>query len=577
MQKAKKMLKNKYVWLIVVVILFGTFLRAYNFSPWLHFELDQSRDALFIDDAHENGIGNLPLLGPRAAGTLLRLGPAFYYLEYIGSLIVGETVVGSAAVILFFAILSLPLLYVFLTRYFSKRISVSLLAVFSTSLFLVTYSRFAWNPNLIPFFMLAMMYSLLRMADSEEKKKGKWLILSVISFSFITQLHFLALLISSGVLVLFLIYKRPKIELRFWIISIVIFALANVPMLVNEAKTGGENLNEFFGAVTKKSEESPVPFIEKLSRNYTEHSFWYETMLSGYQDAEFPKLEQKKKGGYGVKCDKYCREHLSWGFLGFLLFTLGGILLIWRVIKEKDVQKKDFLVINFLLLFISFVIFTPLSFDLSPRFFLIEAMIPFVFLGLVFERLEAMKKGKYVIVSGAVILVALNLYFVNIFFNEFSLANKENIEIKRDRILKQKTRITLEQQKAITEFMKEKSRENGYPVFHRGQSEFHRAFTYLLGKEGIVCDGISMSEIYEEGNYFLILRSQSNLDSYVEKYSEKFEFVSKREFGTLTVFELSPKRGAITKKSLDLEKLEKEREKSSDNVKARRYKWNEVF
>jgi hypothetical protein len=576
MKKIKGFLKNKYAWILLGIIFLGVFLRAYNFSPWLHFELDQARDALLINEAVEDGIGNLPLLGPRAAGTMLRLGPAFYYLEYIGSLIVGDTVVGSAGVVLFFSVLSIPLFYVFSRRYFSKRISLALLAVFASSLFLVTYSRFAWNPNLIPFFILAMMYCLLRVVDHDEDKKGTWLIFAAIVFSFITHFHFLALIISSGVAGLFLLYKRPKIQLKFWIIAVAVFALISSPMLVNETKTGGDNFGEFVGAITKKSDESPVPLVEKFARNLNEHFFWHETILTGYQESDLPKLERKKSGGYGVECDRYCRDHMIAGLFGFAIVVLGGALLVWRIYKERNVSKKDFLVLNFLVFFVSFVIFTPLSFDLSPRFFLIECVAPFVFLGLVFEQMKRIKGGRHLIVPGAVILVVLNLSFVNIFFNQLNLANEENIDIGRDRILKQKTRITLEQQVAITDFMKKKSEENGFPVFHRGQNEFHRTFTYLLEKEGIVRDGISMSDIYEEGNYFLILRSQSSLDSYVEKYSEKFEFVSKKEFGTLTVFELSPRPESITEKSADIEELTQEEEEPLDK-KARRYKWNEIF
>ncbi|MDH4330821.1 MAG: glycosyltransferase family 39 protein [Candidatus Moranbacteria bacterium] len=579
MEKIKGFLNKKHSWILLGIIFLGIFLRVYNFAPWIHFELDQARDAILIDEAIDGGMGELTLLGPRAAGTMLRLGPAFYYLEYIGSVITGNTIVGSAGVVLFFSILSLPLFYVFLRRYFSERISLSLLAVFSTSLFLVTYSRFAWNPNLIPFFMLVVMYSLLRTVEAEEKKKGKWLVLTAVFFSLLVQFHFLALIISSGVAVLFLLYKRPKIQLKFWVAAVAVFFFVSSPMIINDIKTGGDNFSEFMGAVTEKSDESPVPLIEKLARNYSEHSFWHEVILTGYQDSDLPKLEKKKKGGYGVECDRYCRDHLVAGMLGFLIVTLGGILLIWRAFKEKHSIKKDFLVINLLVLFVSFVIFTPLSLDLSPRFFLIEIAIPFVFLGLIFENMKSIKGGKLLIAPAAAILVIFNISFVEIFFNELSVAGKENTEIGRDRILKQKTRITLEQQMAIIEYFKERYNENGYPIFLRGQNEFHRSFSYLLDKEGIFRDGISTTTIYEEGNYFLIVRSQSSMDSFQEKYGEKFEFTSKEEFGTLSVFGLSPKKDAITNKSFDLKELEKERDDEEDNGSedAKRYKWNEIF
>jgi len=57
------------------LVLLGAFIvRFWNFAPWLYFEADQSRDAIIVKKAFEEGPGYLPLLGPRAAGTFLRLG-----------------------------------------------------------------------------------------------------------------------------------------------------------------------------------------------------------------------------------------------------------------------------------------------------------------------------------------------------------------------------------------------------------------------------------------------------------------------------------------------------------------------
>ncbi len=76
--------KKQAIFLLAAIILVGVFLRAYNFSDWLHFELDQARDARVIDEGLKGSFLDLPLLGPKAAGTALRLPPGFYYLEYFG-------------------------------------------------------------------------------------------------------------------------------------------------------------------------------------------------------------------------------------------------------------------------------------------------------------------------------------------------------------------------------------------------------------------------------------------------------------------------------------------------------------
>ena len=173
--------KNYIIIALSLIILLGTFLRLYHFSDWLHFELDQSRDAKVIDLALEEGIGNLPLLGPKAAGSFLRLGPAFYYFQYLSALVFGWTPSGMALIMVFFGIGTIPLFYFLIKRYFANRLSLALTLLFSVSLFLVMYSRFSWNPNALPFFVLLTFLSMLRSVDPEEKKKGRWLVVFFIA------------------------------------------------------------------------------------------------------------------------------------------------------------------------------------------------------------------------------------------------------------------------------------------------------------------------------------------------------------------------------------------------------------
>ena len=145
--------KKRELIFVLLIISAGIFFRTYNFSNWLHFEVDQVYDIDSIAAAVDNGIGNLPLLGTNAGGGALRLGPAFYYLEYLSAKIFGHTPPGYAAFVVVLAILSLTLFYLFSRRYFSARISLALLAVFSFSVYFIQYSRFAWSPNVLPFFI----------------------------------------------------------------------------------------------------------------------------------------------------------------------------------------------------------------------------------------------------------------------------------------------------------------------------------------------------------------------------------------------------------------------------------------
>ncbi|MFC1638448.1 glycosyltransferase family 39 protein, partial [Patescibacteria group bacterium] len=173
--------KNKFFWIATVVFLFGIFLRVYHFDDWLHFELDQARDVFIISNADSNGFSEMPLLGPQARGRDLQLGPIFYYFQYTSAKIFGVSPVTIAFPDLLFSILLIPLSYLFSRQFFSGSISLLLSLITASSLFLVTYGRFAWNPNAMPFWTMLSVYALMKVSGDFSGKN----ILSKVSWRFV--------------------------------------------------------------------------------------------------------------------------------------------------------------------------------------------------------------------------------------------------------------------------------------------------------------------------------------------------------------------------------------------------------
>ena len=68
---------NKGNIILLLIILFGAFLRLYNFEELLRFNNDQVRDIQIVEQIKN---GEPIYLGPKAGGTKFNLGPAFYYL-----------------------------------------------------------------------------------------------------------------------------------------------------------------------------------------------------------------------------------------------------------------------------------------------------------------------------------------------------------------------------------------------------------------------------------------------------------------------------------------------------------------
>lgn len=573
-------LKNKYFWIFVTFFVLGVFLRSYSFVPWIHLELDQARDATLIDESLEGGIMNLPLLGPRAAGSFLRLGPISYYIDYVFSVPINNAVVGSALATMFFSILSMLAFYFLLRRFFSKNISLATGAIFATSLFMITYARFAWNPNLLPFFIILFLLALLRAVDSEgEKRQGVWLLISAMAFGILSQLHFLAMIVMFISAVIFLIVKRPRIKMVFWAGSVLIVFFLNLPLIINDIKSGGDNIKQLTMTVEEKSDsKASYDWIEKTIKNYTENSLSYWTIVSGSQSAQLPRIATElKTAKVTIDCKESCKNNLGLGLVAAIFFGLGIIILIVESIIEKEPRKKNFLILNLILFLISFGIFTTLAYDLSPRFYLIIIPLPFIFWGLIVYELVRLVKFSNLVWAVAVVFVAFNLYFTVEFFNQLAKAKSEMIEIRNDKILRQKTRITLEQQELIVDYIENIYKKNKYAVFYHGQSEFHRAFAYLLDKRNIPRDGIVTGEeavTCRKGNYFLIIRTQSDKSNFAN-YFDRFTVLEEKKFGTLTVHHLMPKPNIINCETPDQSKFRTY--KDEGGAVADRYTWKEIF
>lgn len=669
MQKSKK-----FIYIFLTILLVGFIFRAYKFHDWMHYQLDQARDFKVVHSAIKWGIGELPLQGPKAAGnveiksesgkyddtTTLRLGPLFYYMEYGSALVFGDTPTGSLILLLLFSLLTIPLFYLFSREFFEQKISLILSAIFSVSIFFVTYSRFGWNPNLMPFFMLLTMFCLLQATKNNPDKinglsdfynffrlfkfnkvtekttfcsskndkskcflkiiftkvknkiinildfykknprklNGWLLIFTSSSLAFLTNMHFLAFTIAPTVIVLYLVitfFTRPKIALKFWIASILVFIFLNIPLIINDIKTNGENTKAFISALLNKTgnevsedeegenlekSRNTHNIFEKLITNIGEHERYFMLILTGYQKAEIPKISDND-----IRCDQSCRDGLFMGGISLILILLSVSSFLYFYIKEKNREKRNFLNLVGIWLGVNFFAYVPLAYDLAPRFFLLSGPAVLVLWGMVLKLIYELKEFKFkkhlvFFVWGlTLVFIISNIYFVFKYFSELSQANNNSkLEIETDHILKEKVRMTLQQMEEITDFIENRYKENNYPVFLDAQAEFKRAFWERLDFRRIPRDPLAkdLKPLYREGNYFIILRTQSDEKDYIRKFLKGMDLINTKNFGTLTIYELKPKEDSITdeNKVFPLEERTDPEFSSSAQV---RYLWRQIF
>jgi 4-amino-4-deoxy-L-arabinose transferase-like glycosyltransferase len=402
----------KFWWILLAIFVVGIFFRTWHHHDWLRFNADQGRDAQIASDA-AHGKTPWPLLGPKAGGTEFKLGPAFYYFEIAAVKIFGDAPDKMAYPDLFTGILCIPLLFFFLRKFFDKYTSLSSVAIFAVSVYAIRYARFAWNPNSTPFWAILALLAIHEVVCAKNNRKFLWAIVAGVAIGVDAQLHTMLLVIlPATTIVVFVWFSiKDKKMIKYFFVVLAMALLVNAPQWVSEFQTKGGNAKDFFrGLKTKNNAESSL-----ANNTIRGVSCWIQgnvDIVSGYEISDTCSFTPGKRAADTTV------------FLFGSLFVVGGMILAVRYfLREKDVARRNFLIIVFLFTGITFLVFLKMAFELSMRFYLPIIFLPFFLLGfwiLFFREKFIMQKNTFLwIVS--IFLVFSNMFFVQKYF--FALAS----------------------------------------------------------------------------------------------------------------------------------------------------------
>ena len=552
MQKNKRTLAIFIAFLIPIIIAV-IFVRTYHFHDWLYFKMDQARDSFLIANAIENGPQELPLLGPRAGATeleegFLRLGPIFYYFQYISGVIFNSTSPDVLAYPdLFFSILALPLLYLFCRTYFKRNISLLVVLMYAFSFLVIQYSRFSWNPNALPFFTILTFLALLRTLNSKDEKTKKWwAILLATGLAIGSQLHFVgffSLVGVSGLLILYhyRLWKKTEIKnifekhnfkrLAFYCgIFLAVFLFFYTPVIISDVMRGGENAKNFIMALGSKP--TSQTFSQKVIENFSQQVEYYTLITTAYI--------------YPKKID--LKEALPIIF-SIAIFIFGIYLIIRNTRKNSDLLKKDFLMLLLFWFGVFFILCIPLAFQIRPRFFLFTFAIPFLFLGLIFEFLEGqkIKYYKHIIALLTLIVLFSNISGTVAWFKEQSESQNKDIPIKRTLILKTKDGVTLGQLQGAADYIYANKRK-GANVYFYVKPEHVRSIKYLFKLKNDPNFYYESMKINNDPNaeYFAIVPAGSETSKIENKFKEEVEILAHQNFGQISVYKVNFKNRQVS-------------------------------
>lgn len=414
---------SKFIWILVAIVLVGIFMRTYNFHDWLDFKTDQSRDATLVADVI-NGKASWPLLGATMNGSAssvdgqFRIGPMYYYFQIISAKIFGDYPDKLAYPDLIFSILSIPLFYIFLRKYFNRNLALWLSGLYSISFFSVRFAHFAWNSNSIPFFTLLLLLALYEFRSKKEHVSLMYTVVLGIAWGIGFQLHAISMILFSSVCFYFFVlsvFEKPLIWKKWLIVFILLFAL-NLSQIISEVKNDFSNTKIFFQYFSGSSgdHKQKTLFLSAIGRDIDCHIEANFYMLSALGEDSCSLYASKVFAS--EKSKSFLKDLKNPWFefkllLGLLFSVIGYVLLAYNYKKNKA-EKHIFINILTIYALFSFLVMIPVSGgDVEFRYFNIIFFMPLLFLGFFVEYLvKYSAKVKNVIISIVVLsIIASNL------------------------------------------------------------------------------------------------------------------------------------------------------------------------
>lgn len=243
-----------WLWPLLAILLLSAYLRLYMISGYMTFLGDEGRDALVVMHMIVNH--KFTLLGPTASVGGFFLGPIYYYfmLPFLWAWHLNP--VGPAIMVALFGIATVYLIFKLGKDMASPWVGLIAASVYALSPLVVAYSRSSWNPNLVPFFSILLMYLLWRVPDTKKLSHLLWI---GITLGIGLQLHYLFLFLFVVTGIWFFLHAKslPFTRSVPWVLFG--FLIGYSPFLAFEMRHGFPNTQSVIRFVLAGSDTGVVP------------------------------------------------------------------------------------------------------------------------------------------------------------------------------------------------------------------------------------------------------------------------------------------------------------------------------
>ena len=165
MKRILSLLTKKRIIFLILILLLAAFLRLYRISDYMTFLGDEGRDVLIAKGILE---GDFTLLGPRSSAGDFFMGPAYYYMITPFLWLSQLDPVGPAIMVALFSVATVYLIYLVGKKFFDTDAGLFAAGLYAVSPLVINYSHSSWNPNVLPFFALLLVYTIYSAKDAEQ-------------------------------------------------------------------------------------------------------------------------------------------------------------------------------------------------------------------------------------------------------------------------------------------------------------------------------------------------------------------------------------------------------------------------
>jgi 4-amino-4-deoxy-L-arabinose transferase-like glycosyltransferase len=361
---------------IILILAIGAYLRLYKINQYMTFLGDEGRDVLTVKRMIVDG--KWTLLGPTASVGGFFMGPIYYYFMLPFLWVWRLNPVGPAIMVAIFGVATIFLVFFVGKQMFSKRVGIIASFIYALSPLVIAYSRSSWNPNIVPFFAISLVFLLWRAARFNRWNELFWV---GIAAGIGIQLHYTFLFLFGVVLVWVLLFGRSWKHITSYALGILGFLIGFAPFLAFEIRHGFTNSRAI------------IEFIFTGKDTGFQQSHFFQSIGDVYFRLFGRLILHIPDTGVLGNITPHIRD--PWIAATWVLALSSGIILIAKVInvrKKKDKQEMISFTLLLIWLMVPLILFGIYKKNIYDYYFGLFFPLPFFLTAIAADQLMKLKK-----------------------------------------------------------------------------------------------------------------------------------------------------------------------------------------